>query len=106
MVSELGGTFVGTVGGVAVTVFSSDGTAVGTGTSAPPSPVSPVIGELGEGMSVGTGISVGEDAPGRSDTEGVLVGAASCLLGRLPSSGAGDVGDGTSVGTGISVGEA
>lgn len=78
-----------------------------TGTSAPPSS----HGDVGDGTSVGTGISVGEDGTAEPSISADSRGTAVALEGRplgtaTPScSGAGEVGDGTSVGTGISVGE-
>jgi len=63
--------------------------------------------EVGDGISVGTGISVGEEGAGpppdtaeeRGGTAAGTLSASSCTRG------AGEVGDGFSVGTGMSVGE-
>lgn len=81
--------------------------AVGGGNSVFCSSPEVLLGELGGGTSVGTGISVGE---GRAGAWGEVGTGTSVGTGepdfRLPSESArGDVDAGTSVGTGISVGE-
>jgi len=97
------GARAGTAGTVTTSATSSTGT-----------------GEVGDGTSVGTGISVGEECSGMS-AEAEDAGAAECCSpvrwkagtcatsslssAGCPRIGAGEVGEGTSVGTGISVGE-
>lgn len=58
---------------------------------------SPSAADVGDGSSVGTGMSVGDDAAGAADFEMDMADRAAGL--------AGDVGDGTCVGTGNAVGE-
>jgi len=94
-------------------MFTS-GSAVGTASSSS----SPRTGDVGDGNSVGTGMSVGEDgAPGGADpmpADTMLAdGTSPCFgAGGTPTSasssavaGAADVGEGNSVGTGMSVGD-
>mmetsp|Transcript_107135 Transcript_107135/g.302877 ORF Transcript_107135/g.302877 Transcript_107135/m.302877 type:complete len:325 (+) Transcript_107135:115-1089(+) len=110
--------------GTVVLVVRSVGTTVGTGTSAS----SRAPGDVGDGIAVGTGMSVGDDGGSScaaavcadSRTIGSSTPSSGCRAGDVgsrygfdgsatvstpPSSGAGDVGDGTTVGTAMSVGE-
>lgn len=68
-----------------------------------------MLGDPGEGTSVGTGNSVGEEAGGADDPmiAEIISGRSSCVSTSAVATSPeyGDPGDGMSVGTGISVGD-
>jgi len=85
---------------------------VGTGTVPASAASSPSAGEVGDGKSVGTGISssAGDETTSADPPEGLAlspgaVGGGSAVFCCSPEVLLGEVGGGTSVGTGISVGE-